>query len=69
MPDQSLFSTETRVASTAPAARAQFRRYWSVFSPGMILIRWLSLGPLKAEAERRARSQGERTPTASVERP
>ena len=53
----SLFSTETRVVSTDGDARAKFRRYWSVFSPGMILIRWLSLGPVKAEAERRARGR------------
>ncbi|PYR46798.1 MAG: hypothetical protein DMF89_20885, partial [Acidobacteria bacterium] len=51
----SMFRTETRVATTDPTARAKFRRYWSFFSPGIILIRWMSLGPLKAEAERRAR--------------
>lgn len=54
--DQSVFSTETRVVTTDAVARARFRWYWSFFSPGMILIRWLSLGPLKTEAERRARS-------------
>src|SRR5216683_2307116 len=52
---ESVFRTETRVATTDPTARAKFRRYWSFFSPGIILIRWMSLGPLKAEAERRAR--------------
>lgn len=50
---QSMFRTETRVSTTSPTARAKFRRYWSLVSPGIILIRWLSLGPLKAEAERR----------------
>jgi hypothetical protein len=54
-PDESMFTTETRVMSTDPVARARFRRYWSFFSPSIILIRWVSLGPLKAEAERRAR--------------
>jgi hypothetical protein len=54
-PDESLFSTETRVATTDPVARERFRRYWSFFSPGMSLIRWLSLGPLKIDAQRRAR--------------
>jgi hypothetical protein len=54
--DESLFSTETRVVSTDSVARERFRWYWSFFSPGMILIRWLSLGPLQAEAERRARA-------------
>ena len=51
----SIFRTETRVVSTDPEARAKFRRYWSCFSPGMALIRWGSLGPLKREAERCAR--------------
>ncbi|MEO8679848.1 MAG: hypothetical protein ABI665_12420 [Vicinamibacterales bacterium] len=52
--DQSIFRTETRVMTTDAASRAKFRRYWSFLSPGIILIRWLSLGPLKADAERRA---------------
>jgi hypothetical protein len=55
---ESVFRTETRVVTTDPAARAKFRRYWSLVSPGIILIRWMSLGPLKAEAERRARADG-----------
>ena len=52
---QSVFRTETRVATTDPTSRAKFRRYWAFLSPGIILIRWISLGPLKAAAERRAR--------------
>ena len=52
---RSVFRTETRVVSTDPEARTKFRRYWSFFSPGMALIRRVSLGPLKREAERRAR--------------
>ena len=52
---ESIFRTETRVLTTDPTARAKFRRYWSFVSPGIIVIRWMSLGPLKAEAERRAR--------------
>jgi hypothetical protein len=55
---RSVFSTETRVVSTDAAARARFRWYWSFFSPGMALIRWMSLPPLKREAERRAREAG-----------
>lgn len=51
---ESIFRTETRVVTTDPAARARFRRYWSFMSPGIVVIRWMSLGPLKAEAERRA---------------
>jgi hypothetical protein len=34
----------------------------------LILIRWLPPGPLKADAERRARSRAERPPTRSMER-
>jgi hypothetical protein len=52
---ESIFRTETRVVTTDAGARAKFRRYWSLLSPGIILIRWASLGPLKREAERRAR--------------
>lgn len=51
---RSIFRTETRVVATDARARARFRRYWSFLSPGIILIRWASLGPLKREAERRA---------------
>ncbi len=54
---ESIFRTETRVVTTSPAARARFRRYWAFLSPGIILIRWLSLAPLKAAAERRAHSE------------
>jgi hypothetical protein len=50
----SIFRTETRAIATDATARAKFRRYWSVFSPGIRSIRWLLLTPLKAEAERRA---------------
>lgn len=52
----SIFRTETRVVTTDRAARTKFRRYWAFASPGIILIRWASLGPLKAEAERRSRA-------------
>jgi hypothetical protein len=53
----SIFRTETRVVTTDPIARAKFRRYWAFASPGIILIRWALLGPLKTEAERRMRGQ------------
>lgn len=49
----SVFRTETRAMATDPAARAMFRRYWSFLSPGIIVIRWISLGHLRTEAERR----------------
>ena len=56
-PGESIFRTETRVGTTDAAARAKFRRYWAVFSPGIWMIRLLSLGPLKREAERRGREE------------
>ena len=51
---QSMFRTETRVATTDATARRRFRWYWARFSPGIVLIRRLMLGNLKKEAERRA---------------
>ena len=53
--DASIFRTETRAVATDSTARAKFRRYWSFLSPGIILIRWASLNPLRADAERRRR--------------
>lgn len=52
--ETSVFRTETRAVATDAAARARFRRYWAFASPGIALIRRLSLGPLAREAERRA---------------
>jgi hypothetical protein len=52
----SIFRTETRAIATDTTARARFRRYWAFASPGIASIRWLSLRPLKREAERRAGS-------------
>jgi hypothetical protein len=51
---ESIFRTETWVATTDAAARTKFRRYWALASPGISVIRWLSLDPLRREAERRA---------------
>jgi hypothetical protein len=51
----SVFRTETRAVATDAAARVRFRRYWAFASPGIALIRRLSLAPLKRDAERRAR--------------
>jgi hypothetical protein len=56
-PDESMFRTETRAIATDDFARLKFRRYWALVSPGVALIRQASLGPLKAEAERRARQR------------
>jgi hypothetical protein len=63
---ESIFRTETRVVTTDPTARAKFRRYWSFMSPGIILIRRMLLGPLKADAERRARAAGADSPKAEL---
>jgi hypothetical protein len=53
-PGASVFRTETRALATDAIARGKFRIYWACFSPGIALIRRLSLGPLRREAERRA---------------
>ena len=54
---KSLVSTETRVATADPVSRAKFRRYWSWASPGMFLIRWVSLRAVRDEAERRVQKE------------
>ena len=58
---RSIFRTETRAIATDPVSRARFRRYWSLASPGIGLIRRLLLRPLKSEAERRAHAAGSDT--------
>ena len=52
---ESIFRTETRVATTDVTARKRFRWYWARFSAGIVLIRRVMLRNLKREAERRAR--------------
>jgi hypothetical protein len=52
---ESVARTETRVATTDQAARTAFRRYWSLVSPGVEVIRWVSLRLVKREAEGRIR--------------
>jgi hypothetical protein len=56
--NESVFRTETRALATDTEAHSKFRRYWSFLSPGIIVIRWAALGPLKSEAERCARISG-----------
>lgn len=51
---ESVFRTETRAIATDATARRKFRRYWAFFSPGIRIIRWALLAPVKREAERRA---------------
>ncbi len=49
-PGISLASTETRVLATDPASKRRFRIYWTIFSPGIRLIRYAALGLLKSVA-------------------
>jgi hypothetical protein len=51
-----VFRTETRAVATDVEARAKFRRYWALVSPGIGLIRRMMLDPVKREAERRAQA-------------
>jgi hypothetical protein len=55
-PDSSIFRTETRVATTDSESRRRFRRYWSMVSPGVVLIRREMLRLVRLEAGRRHRS-------------
>ncbi len=48
----SIFHTETRAVATDAGARRKFRLYWSLVSPGIILIRFALLPLVKAAAER-----------------
>lgn len=52
----SIARTETRARATDAEARRRFRWYWARFSPGIGLIRALSLPLVQKEAERRARA-------------
>jgi hypothetical protein len=48
---ESIARTETRALATDAIARARFRRYWSIFSPGIIVIRYMALRMVKTAAE------------------
>jgi hypothetical protein len=63
---ESVVRTETRVVTTDSTAWAKFRWYWSFFSPGIVLIRRVSLGLVKAEAQRRAREARSEWRTAEL---
>jgi hypothetical protein len=52
--DACIFHTRTRVATTDPGSRRLFRRYWAIFSPGIVLIRYEVLRLVKAAAEAQA---------------
>jgi hypothetical protein len=49
----SVFRTETRVVTTDAKSRKRFRIYWTLASPGILLIRRMALRLVKREAERR----------------
>jgi len=51
---ESVARTETRVVTTDAVARTKFRRYWSFFLPGILLIRRVSLwlGKKRSRARR-----------------
>jgi hypothetical protein len=55
-PAACVFRTETRVTTTDPESRRKFRKYWTLVSPGVLLIRREMLRLVRREAERRARS-------------
>jgi hypothetical protein len=61
-PETSRFYTETRVATTDRDARRRFRRYWTMVSPGVRIIRGESLRLVRSAAERRYRTQPGKTP-------
>jgi len=52
-PGRSVCRTETRVTTTDPESRRRFRRYWSLVSPGVRLIRWETLRLIRRDAEQR----------------
>ena len=52
-PGVTKLATETRVAATDPVSRKRFRRYWFLLSPGIRLIRIVSLSLIKRGLERR----------------
>jgi hypothetical protein len=55
----STFSTETRAVATDATARRKFRAYWSLLSPGIVLVRLALLSSLKEAADRRWRIEGD----------
>jgi hypothetical protein len=52
---ESVARSETRAVTTDRVAREKFRRYWSLVSPGVILMRLILLRALKVKAEHRTR--------------
>ena len=66
-PARSIARTETRVVTTDAHARSAFRTYWSCVSPGVALIRLVSLHLVKTRAEAAWRNESEgRSASASA---
>jgi hypothetical protein len=65
-PWSSVFSTETRVATTDPVSRERFRLYWSFLSPGIFAIRYEMLRLVRAKAEQRYASASWSIPSPST---
>jgi hypothetical protein len=57
-PDTSIARTVTRVETTDADSRSKFRRYWSTFSPGILVFRQQALALVKDAAERGFRANG-----------
>ena len=68
-PSAAIFRTETRALATDSVSRERFRRYWSVFSPGILLIRSEALRLVKADAERRTHGEVRASSTLKEEAP
>ena len=51
-PGVTVLRTETRAQGTDEDARRRFRRYWLMFSPGIVLIRLVLLPAVRRECER-----------------
>jgi hypothetical protein len=56
-PSSCVFRTETRAVATDAESRSRFRRYWSLLSPGIIVIRHEMLRVVAREAERSYRAR------------
>ena len=54
-PNTAFVRTETRAVATDEESRRKFRRYWSLVSPGINLIRLAILRDVRAKAEARVR--------------
>jgi len=50
-PGVTAFRTETRARATDEGARRRFRRYWRLFSPGIVLLRLVLLPAVRRKCE------------------